>query len=245
MAQFCIHFPAALMTLLNEQVALMRKEQGRGVQPMGDLVDPPTLPHYDTFVANLMKSMDSPAQEFMHATIGMSGEAGELIDIAKKVWVYNKPITSEMQAHIVEELGDLRFYYQAMLNLFALTDEQIQAANITKLRKRYAEGKYSDAQAQARADKPEEQGLSAAGAKGTGPEAARKFMGQPQPLDLFQKVVLVTSGVLREAMARVTAVGGQSVTCELLEAHGPYAKGDVVSVAMHELTVVPAANQSA
>lgn len=131
------------------------------------------LPEYTTFVNNLMKSMATPAEELHHAGTGIAGEGGEVLDLTKKVWVYGKPLDV---AKLVEELGDMRFYYQAMLNLLQMTDAEIIAQNMKKLRVRYADGKYSDAQANARADKA----LSAAGSKGTATPEPRKFMGQPK-----------------------------------------------------------------
>jgi NTP pyrophosphatase (non-canonical NTP hydrolase) len=168
MAQFTIKMPQELLDLLNGQVIEVAALQKTG-----------ELPVYPVFNRNLMKNMNTPAEELHHAATGISGEAGEILDVSKKVWVYNKPLDV---AHMVEELGDLRFYYQSMLALFGLTDEQIVASNMVKLRKRYADGKYSDAQANARADKnPAAEGLSAGGTTGTAQPAPRKFMGAPAP----------------------------------------------------------------
>jgi len=71
-------------------------------------------------------------------------------------------------AHIIEEMGDLRWYYQAMLNTLGLTDEDIQAANTVKLMKRYPSGVYSNQQAIERADKAPPE-----------PGSARSFIGKP------------------------------------------------------------------
>lgn len=120
---------------------------------------------YAQFVENLGKAGPDMASELHHHTTGMAGEAGELLDATKKVWIYGKPVDVE---HIIEEMGDLRWYFQAMLNMLGLTDEDIQAANTVKLMKRYPEGVYSNEQAIARADK-----LLPA------PEP-RKFMGMPE-----------------------------------------------------------------
>lgn len=106
---------------------------------------------YPQFVENLGKPLDRMSSELHHHTTGMAGEAGELLDASKKVWIYDKPVDVE---HIVEEMGDLRWYYQAMLNMLGLTDEDIQAANTVKLMKRYPSGVFSPEQAIARADKP-------------------------------------------------------------------------------------------
>lgn len=122
------------------------------------------LPEYAIFVNNLFKEMESAHEELHHVGTGISTEAGEILDITKKVWVYRKPLDVH---HLLEELGDLRYYYQAALNMLGVTDSDIIANNMQKLAKRYASGKYSDAQAIARADKPIE----------------RKFMAGPPVVD--------------------------------------------------------------
>ena len=55
--------------------------------------------------------------------------------------------------HVLEELGDLRFYYQALLNMFGVDDVDIRALNEAKLVARYPLVEYSDDHAKARMDK--------------------------------------------------------------------------------------------
>lgn len=114
---------------------------------------------YSEFVAGLMKDgwdirtdLTPLGADLWHAATGVSGEAGELLDAVKKHVVYNKPLDRE---NVVEELGDLRFYMQAVMNNLALTEEEILEHNRSKLGKRYAAGRYTDQQAQDRADKNE------------------------------------------------------------------------------------------
>lgn len=139
MSNFKFNVPEELSTSLNDQVYQVYAMQ-----------DASELPDYSLFNRRLMKGMATPNDELHHAATGIAGEAGEILDITKKVWVYNKPLDID---HLIEELGDLRFYYQSMLELFGFTDRQIIAANMLKLKKRYSTGAYSDAQATARADK--------------------------------------------------------------------------------------------
>jgi NTP pyrophosphatase (non-canonical NTP hydrolase) len=121
-----------------------------------------------------MKGMETPALEMHHAATGIAGEAGEVLDLSKKVWIYGKPLDAEA---LIKELGDLRFYYQAMLNLLGISDGMVIAQNVKKLRARYSEGKYSDAQAIAQADKQ----LPPLGRDRNAPPVERKFMGKPVP----------------------------------------------------------------
>lgn len=104
---------------------------------------------YDKFVELLFKQMTEPMMA-MHCALGVSGEAGELADAIKKEYIYNKPRDLE---HITEELGDLLFYVHATLNHYSLREQDVLQRNAIKLQKRYASLTYSDAAAQARADK--------------------------------------------------------------------------------------------
>lgn len=97
-----------------------------------------------------IKDSLSPEQtHLLHMAVGISGEAGELLDAIKKHTIYQKPLDVE---NVVEELGDLIFYMQGIINALQLDGDAIVEANVTKLQKRYAKG-YSDQAAQERADK--------------------------------------------------------------------------------------------
>lgn len=115
-----------------------------------------TLEHKD-LVAALAKDGDTIARELtghdahlVHMAIGISGEAGELLDAIKKATIYRKPLD---MANVIEELGDLEFYMEGLRQRLDVTREQTLHANILKLSKRYAGLSYSDTAAQARADK--------------------------------------------------------------------------------------------
>ena len=136
-----IMLSAAILASLAEKVTAIEVQQNEG-----------TLPAYDIFVERLFNKLDSDKAALAHAVMGITGEAGELIDAVKKHWAYNKELD---QANVIEELGDLRFYYQAMLNMFGLTDEDVCAMNMSKLQVRYPTGVYRDQDAIARADKVE------------------------------------------------------------------------------------------
>lgn len=98
----------------------------------------------------ILKSLTKEKIHLWHMITGVSGEAGELTDGLKKHIIYNKPLDRE---NIVEELGDLRFYMEGIMNELNITHEEIIAHNKAKLSTRYAGLKYSDQAAQDRADK--------------------------------------------------------------------------------------------
>lgn len=92
------------------------------------------------------------ACHLLHMAVGVSGEAGELLDAVKKAVIYQKPLDRE---NVVEELGDLRFYMAGLMNALNISEAELLYANNAKLGKRYAAGAYSNEQAQERADKAE------------------------------------------------------------------------------------------
>ena len=92
----------------------------------------------------------NPSQcELLHAAIGIAGEAGELLDAVRKHVFDGQPLDRE---NVIEELGDLNFYFEAACQAIGVTREEIEQRNQAKLSKRY-EGGYSDQQAQERKDK--------------------------------------------------------------------------------------------
>ena len=88
--------------------------------------------------------------EIIHATLGVAGEAGEIVDAVKKFTVYRKPCDRD---NLIEELGDMEFFLQALRKRLFISREETLEANVNKLSKRYSSGSYSDKQAQDRADK--------------------------------------------------------------------------------------------
>lgn len=88
--------------------------------------------------------------DLWHAGTGAAGEAGELLDAIKKHVAYNRDIDRE---NVIEELGDLEFYMQAIRRNLGISRTETLTATYNKLMgKRYPNG-YSDAAAAARADK--------------------------------------------------------------------------------------------
>lgn len=84
--------------------------------------------------------------------------SGNLLDYAKKVWVYGGT-KGDRDDHIGAELHKLRSVMNSIYSMIGTTIEEVRYANQMKLlgtpeqKGRYASGKYSDEQALARADK--------------------------------------------------------------------------------------------
>jgi NTP pyrophosphatase (non-canonical NTP hydrolase) len=114
---------------------------------------------YEQFVQSIIKPGHdilvqlTPVQaSILHMAVGVSGEAGELLDAVKKHAVYQKPLDFD---NVREEAGDILFYLTGLLNELGLTLNECIEANVEKLSKRYPERRYTNEAAIARADKEE------------------------------------------------------------------------------------------
>jgi len=107
----------------------------------------------DRDVTEMQKVIDRINDEkirLLHHSIGVSGEAGELIDTIKKHVFYGSPLDVK---NVIEEAGDLMWYLTRLLSQLGYSLEDAMAFNHDKLnKKRYANG-YSDMAAVARMDK--------------------------------------------------------------------------------------------
>ena len=68
---------------------------------------------YSGFVASRAKHLPTCDERIDHALLGVISECGELADAWKKHTIYEKPLDT---VNVREELGDLRFYLQMILN---------------------------------------------------------------------------------------------------------------------------------
>ncbi len=97
----------------------------------------------------ILAEMSAGDANLVHMVLGISGEAGELLDAIKKKVIYRRSIDL---ANVIEELGDLEFYLQGLRQELNISRTECLEANLKKLSLRYR-GAYSNAKAQARADK--------------------------------------------------------------------------------------------
>ncbi len=105
--------------------------------------------NYESMVQRLFVKPDDHTGRLVHASMGVAGEAGELVDAVKKHWVYGKPLDKE---NILEECGDTLFYLVAMLHECGFSLMDAMEANQAKLAKRYPDG-WSEQAAIERKDK--------------------------------------------------------------------------------------------
>ena len=89
---------------------------------------------YSKFVEWNFKIMDSKITTLLHASVGLSGEAGELLDSVKKSWVN---LTELNTVNLIEELGDVLFYLTAAARELGVSLEYLRDENVRKITKRY------------------------------------------------------------------------------------------------------------
>ena len=106
------------------------------------------FPIYQLQAMRTAKPME-PADDLMHAALGLAGEAGEFADAIKKHLVYGRELDRE---NAIEELGDVLWFVALGCATLGVSMADVAQGNIDKLRKRYPE-KYDDELAYRRLDK--------------------------------------------------------------------------------------------
>ena len=73
----------------------------------------------------------------LNASLGLSGEVGETVDLIKK-WIFHE---SELdKTHLKKEIGDIMWYISCMCHSFGFDLDEIMQMNIDKHLKRYPNG---------------------------------------------------------------------------------------------------------
>jgi NTP pyrophosphatase (non-canonical NTP hydrolase) len=81
-------------------------------------------------------------ERLLTAGVGMNAEAGEFLEIIKKMLFQGKPWNQDNKEHLIIELGDVMWYItQACIALGVSLDEVI-SGNVDKLMKRYPGGNF-------------------------------------------------------------------------------------------------------
>lgn len=99
------------------------------------------LSDYQRLAGRTARQDGSLERRRLVATLGLTGEAGELAELVKKQIGHGHEIPPDAMA---KELGDVLWYAAAIATLYGLDLAQIAAENIAKLRQRYPEGFRSD-----------------------------------------------------------------------------------------------------
>jgi NTP pyrophosphatase (non-canonical NTP hydrolase) len=78
----------------------------------------------------------------LHGAMGISTEAGELLDVIKKHIFYGKPVD---QVNLAEEVGDTMWYVAEVVRALRVDLDSVLSKNIDKLRCRYPDKFSSEA----------------------------------------------------------------------------------------------------
>ena len=78
----------------------------------------------------------------MTGAIGLTAEAGELIEIVKKMLFQGKPLNEENLFHMKRELGDIMWYWINTCRALELDPNEVIAENVKKLQARYPGGHF-------------------------------------------------------------------------------------------------------
>lgn len=113
---------------------------------------------YDQFTMSTFKDPDDIVAELsshkaavLHAATIIAKEAGELLDAVARLVFYDKTLDLD---NVEEELGDIEYGMSTLRQSLGINRNDTIDKNVLKLSKRYAAGRFSNEQANARADKP-------------------------------------------------------------------------------------------
>jgi len=86
--------------------------------------------------AEVLENLDDlETLDILHAAVGLSGEAGEVLDEVKKVAFTRKPLDREK---LYKEIGDVVYYLTALQQILGKSHEDFQEINRAKLEARHA-----------------------------------------------------------------------------------------------------------
>lgn len=98
---------------------------------------------FNAFIARLNElNQNTQIERLLTASVGISAEAGEFMEIMKKMIFQGKPWNEENEFHIKRELSDIIFYLQTACLALNIDIEDVIAMNIEKLEARYPGGKF-------------------------------------------------------------------------------------------------------
>src|SRR5689334_18908486 len=100
-----------------------------------------TFDEYQSLARTTMYGDLDPLMAKTILAMGISGEAGEVLDKWKKIVVYQQGETSDEDiAQLAKEMGDVLWYIAVLAHELGLSLDDIAAENLTKLKSRKKRG---------------------------------------------------------------------------------------------------------
>ena len=81
-------------------------------------------------------------ERLLTSGVGLNAEAGEFLEIVKKMIFQGKPWDDANREHLIIELGDVIWYAANACMALDISFEDVVARNVTKLEKRYPGGQF-------------------------------------------------------------------------------------------------------
>lgn len=97
------------------------------------------LKNYIEWTRTTRNNSLSEKEHKLNAVVGLTAEAGELLDLHKKIAFQGHP-EEQHSEDIVKELGDVFWYLAYIIDVNNLNLEEIIDINVDKLSKRYNKG---------------------------------------------------------------------------------------------------------
>lgn len=99
----------------------------------------------DAFIYRLQElGGDVAIQRLLTASIGISAESGEFMEIVKKMIFQGKPANDDNLEHLKIELGDIMWYVAQACMALEVDMNDVLDTNIKKLEKRYPDGHFAE-----------------------------------------------------------------------------------------------------
>ena len=99
----------------------------------------------DAFIYRLQElGGDVAIQRLLTASVGISAESGEFMEIVKKMIFQGKPCDKDNLEHLKIELGDIMWYVAQACMALDISFEEVADMNIDKLSKRYPDGHFAE-----------------------------------------------------------------------------------------------------
>tara|TARA_B100001029_G_scaffold150175_1_gene132118 strand:- start:1912 stop:2313 length:402 start_codon:yes stop_codon:yes gene_type:complete len=99
----------------------------------------------DAFIYRLQElGADVAIQRLLTASVGISAESGEFMEIVKKMIFQGKPCNQDNLEHLKIELGDIMWYVAQACMALEVDMDEVLDTNIKKLEKRYPDGHFAE-----------------------------------------------------------------------------------------------------
>ena len=105
-----------------------------------------------TRITELESVNDCNVPHLLTGALGLSAEAGEFVEIVKKILLQGKSYTEENVIHMKKEAGDCLWYISQICIALDTNFEELMQMNYEKLSARYPEGTFDVYKSENRAD---------------------------------------------------------------------------------------------